>query len=141
MDSIIGERALREIYLKPFQIALKNSDPWALMTSYNRVNGVHASESQRLLQDILIKEWGFKGLVMSDWTGTVSTVEAILAGQDLEMPGTSSTPPPLLYLSRLVADLFLHLFQDPLSFEVRLSPEHSLPRSSPSPISTSGSET
>lgn len=89
MDSQIGERALREIYLKPFQIALKNGDPWALMTAYNRVNGACVSEDQRLLQDVLMKEWGFNGLIMSDWTGTYSTVEAIKAGLDLEMPGPS----------------------------------------------------
>lgn len=55
MDSQIGERALREIYLKPFQIALKTGKPWALMTAYNRVNGVHVSEGKRLLQDVLMK--------------------------------------------------------------------------------------
>ncbi|KAF9464848.1 glycoside hydrolase family 3 protein [Collybia nuda] len=84
-----SERALREVYLKPFQIAIKNSDPWALMSAYNRVNGIHVSESQRLLGDILRKEWGFKGMVMSDWIGVYSTAESIKAGLDLEMPGPS----------------------------------------------------
>ncbi|KAH7877108.1 glycoside hydrolase family 3 protein [Lentinula edodes] len=87
ISSDVSERALREIYLKPFQLALKHSDPWALMSSYNRVNGVHVSESPRLLDDILRKEWGFKGLIMSDWIGVYSTVESIKAGVDLEMPG------------------------------------------------------
>ncbi|KAJ4479221.1 glycoside hydrolase family 3 protein [Lentinula aciculospora] len=82
-----SERALREIYLKPFQLALKHSNPWALMSSYNRVNGVHVSESSWLLDDILRKEWGFKGLIMSDWIGVYSTAESIKAGVDLEMPG------------------------------------------------------
>ncbi|KAG6888900.1 hypothetical protein C0992_007139 [Termitomyces sp. T32_za158] len=85
----VSERALREIYLKPFQIAIKNANPWALMSSYNRVNGLHVSENKRLLDDILRKEWGYQGLVMSDWTGVYSTVEAVKAGLDLEMPGPS----------------------------------------------------
>ncbi|KAI0045907.1 glycoside hydrolase family 3 protein [Auriscalpium vulgare] len=83
----VSERALREIYLKPFQIAIKNSDPWVVVSSYNRVNGLHVSEHPWLLDDILRKEWGFKGMVMSDWTGTYSTTESIKAGLDLEMPG------------------------------------------------------
>ncbi|KAJ7498630.1 glycoside hydrolase family 3 protein [Mycena latifolia] len=81
------ERALREIYLKPFQIAIRDSNPWALMTAYNRVNGIHVSEDKRLLDDVLRKEWGFKGMIMSDWTGVYSTAESIKAGLDLEMPG------------------------------------------------------
>ncbi|KAI0039879.1 glycoside hydrolase family 3 protein, partial [Auriscalpium vulgare] len=85
-SSDVSQRALREIYLKPFQIAIKQSDPWALMTAYNRVNGIHASEDPWLLEDLLRKEWGYKGLIMSDWSGTYSTVEAIKAGLDLEMP-------------------------------------------------------
>ncbi|KXN92304.1 putative beta-glucosidase I [Leucoagaricus sp. SymC.cos] len=85
----VSERALREIYLKPFQIAIKNSKPWAVMSSYNRVNGLHVSESKRLLDDILRKEWGFEGMVMSDWIGVYSTSESIEAGLDLEMPGPS----------------------------------------------------
>lgn len=67
-DVRVSERALREIYALPFQIALRDARPWALMTSYNRVNGTHASENQYLLRDILRGEWGFDGLVMSDWS-------------------------------------------------------------------------
>lgn len=67
VDSILTERALREIYLMPFMIAQRDSKPAAYMTAYNRVNGTHASENPRLIQDILRKEWGFDGLVMSDW--------------------------------------------------------------------------
>ncbi|KAI0057569.1 glycoside hydrolase family 3 protein [Artomyces pyxidatus] len=83
----VSERALREIYLKPFQIAIKKANPWALMTCYNRVNGVHVSENPWLINDILRKEWGFKGMIMSDWIGVYSTTESIKAGVDLEMPG------------------------------------------------------
>jgi beta-glucosidase len=89
----ISEKALREIYLKPFQIVCSHPSPdavpWATMTSYNRVNGLHVSESPKFLEDILRKEWSWKGLTMSDWTGTCSTIEAIRAGLDLEMPGPS----------------------------------------------------
>lgn len=86
-DSIIAPRALREIYLRPFQIAQARSQPWAYMTSYNKLNGTHCSENKWLLNDLLREEWGFDGLVMSDWMGTYSVAEAINAGLDLEMPG------------------------------------------------------
>lgn len=66
-DSVVSERALREIYLYPFMIAQKYSNPWAFMTSYGRIDGVHCAENPRLLQSILRDEWGFDGLVMSDW--------------------------------------------------------------------------
>ncbi|RMZ83339.1 hypothetical protein DV737_g1674, partial [Chaetothyriales sp. CBS 132003] len=89
VNAVVSERALREIYLLPFQIALRDAGPWCLMTAYNRVNGTHASENPKLLKDILRGEWGFKGLVMSDWYGTYSTSESIKAGLDLEMPGSS----------------------------------------------------
>ncbi|TFK43781.1 glycoside hydrolase family 3 protein [Crucibulum laeve] len=89
IDSVVSERALREVYLKPFQIAIKHSNPWALMTAYNRVNGVHASENVKILRDILRKEWGYQGTIISDWTGVYSTTESIKAGLDLEMPGPS----------------------------------------------------
>ncbi|KKY27970.1 putative beta-glucosidase [Phaeomoniella chlamydospora] len=87
VNSILTERALREMYLVPFQIAIKVGDPGAIMTAYNRVNGIHAAEDSYILKDILRGEWGWKGLVMSDWYGTYSTSEAINAGLDLEMPG------------------------------------------------------
>ncbi|PYI09323.1 hypothetical protein BO78DRAFT_427486 [Aspergillus sclerotiicarbonarius CBS 121057] len=87
VNSIVTDRALREIYLLPFMIAIGLGKPEAIMTAYNKVNGVHASESPALLQDILRGEWGWEGLLMSDWFGTYSTSEAIHAGLDLEMPG------------------------------------------------------
>lgn len=67
VNVIVSDRALREIYLMPFQVALQQCDPWGLMTSYNKVNGTHVSESPELLQKILFEEWGFKGMLMSDW--------------------------------------------------------------------------
>ncbi|KAK3699001.1 beta-glucosidase [Vermiconidia calcicola] len=90
VDSIVSERALREIYLMPFQIAQRDSKPACYMTGYNRVNGTHCSENPKLMNDVLRKEWGFDGLVMSDWYGTYSAAESVKAGLDLEMPGPSS---------------------------------------------------
>ncbi|KAI8167830.1 putative beta-glucosidase I [Colletotrichum sp. SAR 10_70] len=87
-DSIrVSERTLREMHLLPFQIAVKNANPWCFMTAYHRINGTHSSEDPWLLGDILRKEWGWDGLIMSDWFGTYSTSEAVNAGLDLEMPG------------------------------------------------------
>ncbi|KAH0830132.1 glycoside hydrolase family 3 protein [Lanmaoa asiatica] len=88
-DSILSERALREIYLMPFMLAQKHAKPWSFMTAYNRVNGTHASENPHLLQDILRNEWKFDGVIMSDWFGVYSIDLSINAGLDLEMPGTN----------------------------------------------------
>lgn len=86
-DSIVDERALREIYLKAFERVVKEAGPYTLMCSYNRINGIFASENKRLLTDILRKEWGFDGLVMTDWGATCNRVRGVLAGCDLDMPG------------------------------------------------------
>ncbi|KAH7349250.1 thermostable beta-glucosidase B [Plectosphaerella cucumerina] len=87
VDESISERALREIYLKPFEIAVKEAKPWAIMTAYNHVNGTHCDNHEWLLQQVLRGDWGWKGLVMSDWGGTNSVASALTAGLDLEMPG------------------------------------------------------
>ena len=86
-NSVADERAMREIYLKSFEIAVKNGKPGAVMSSYNRINGVFASENKWLLTDVLRNEWGFDGIVMSDWGGTHDRIQGICAGEDLEMPG------------------------------------------------------
>ncbi len=86
IDVIIDERALREIYLPAFEAAVKEGGSWSVMCSYNKINGYHASENDHLLNDILKKEWGFKGFVVSDWGATHSTVNAANYGLDLEMP-------------------------------------------------------
>lgn len=87
LDIEVDERTLREIYLLPFEMAVKEGGTWAMMTAYNQVNGEFAASSTRLLRKILKEEWGFDGLVMSDWFGTKSTVGCFLGGLDLEMPG------------------------------------------------------
>ncbi|KAH6997326.1 beta-glucosidase [Ilyonectria destructans] len=87
VDALVTARAMREIYLLPFMIAIEMGQPRAIMTSYGKVNGCHAAENYHILQEILRDEWKWKGLVMSDWYGTYSTSEAINAGLDLEMPG------------------------------------------------------
>ncbi|USW58805.1 Putative glycoside hydrolase, family 3, glycoside hydrolase family 3 domain, immunoglobulin [Septoria linicola] len=107
-NSIVSQRALREVYLMPFQIAQRDAKPWAYMTSYNLVNGTHASENPKLLQDILRSEWGFDGLVMSDWFGVYSTTEAIKAGLDLEMPGPPSLRGPQIDLALRCGKLLSH---------------------------------
>jgi beta-glucosidase len=88
-NAIVTERALREIYLAPFQTALKRCQAGAIMTAYNQINGTHAAENEHILKDILRGEWGWDGLITSDWFGTYSTTGAIKAGLDLEMPGPS----------------------------------------------------
>ena len=90
IDSIVDERALHEIYLAGFEIAVKKGKPWTVMAAYNRLNGVYCTENSWLLEDLLRKEWGFKGLVVSDWGAVNDRVLGILAGMDLEMPGVDN---------------------------------------------------
>ncbi|MFZ4720627.1 MAG: glycoside hydrolase family 3 protein, partial [Ilumatobacteraceae bacterium] len=97
IDSRMDEATLREVYLRPFEAAVRDAGVMAVMTSYNRINGPWAAESP-LLADVLRGEWGFDGLVMSDWFGLHSTVEGVKAGLDLEMPG------PTLHRGQLLLD-------------------------------------
>lgn len=85
-SSDVDERAMREIYLKPFEIAIRQAQPWTVMSSYNRVNGVYACEHLELLTEIARNEWGFEGLFVTDWGGMDDRAQAISAGTDLEMP-------------------------------------------------------
>ncbi len=87
ISSNVAERPLRELYLRPFELAIRDADPWCVMSAYNRVNGVYAASSRELLTDILKDEWGFSGVVVSDWGGCMDTTADARAGLDLEMPG------------------------------------------------------
>ena len=87
-DSIVDERTLRELYLTGFEIAVREGKPKALMTSYNKVNGVYANENVHLLQDIVAQNWEFQGAVITDWGGSNDFVEGVRAGMNLEMPST-----------------------------------------------------
>lgn len=100
ISSELSSRALREVYLAPFEAAVREAGVWAVMSAYNRLNGTHCASNHWLLTALLKQEWGFDGLVMSDWHGTYATVGPATAGLDLEMPG-----PPHHFGPRLAAAL------------------------------------
>lgn len=95
-NSVVDERALREIYLAGFERAVKKAQPWTLMCSYNQINGTYASDNKRLMTDVPRGEWGFEGAIMTDWGAMNDRVQAIRAGLDLEMPGTGGANDALI---------------------------------------------
>ena len=88
-DAQVDQQTAREIYLKGFEIAVRESQPWAVMTSYNKINGTYAPENEALIEEILRKEWGFEGMVMTDWGGGRDAIATVKAGNDLLMPGSA----------------------------------------------------
>ncbi|HJO20436.1 MAG TPA: glycoside hydrolase family 3 N-terminal domain-containing protein, partial [Acidimicrobiales bacterium] len=96
IDSVVPDRALREVYLRPFEIAVSEAEPWGLMGSYNRVNGTFACENRWLLTEVLRDEWGFDGIVVTDWFAAKSTAAMAGSGLDLEMPGAGRFYGPAL---------------------------------------------
>ncbi len=94
-DSRVSEKAMREIYLKGFEIAIKDADPMCLMTSYNLVNGLHTSENADLIKGILRGEWGYTGLLTSDWETVPSNLNEVLAGNNIKMPVHTGQPQEL----------------------------------------------
>ncbi|WWC63090.1 uncharacterized protein I303_105689 [Kwoniella dejecticola CBS 10117] len=104
-ETVVSDRALREIYLEPFRIAVREGDPWSTMMSYSKIHGVHGCDSKFLIDDVLRKEWGYGGTVISDWYGTHSTSRSIEAGMDLEMPGPSIWRTDAQVLSHLEANM------------------------------------
>ncbi len=88
VDVRISDRAMHEIYLRPFEMAVREADAWGVMAAYNKVNGRWCSENEHLLSSVLRQQWGFSGMVISDWGGVHSTVDAVTAGMNVEMPGS-----------------------------------------------------
>ena len=87
VDVHISDRAMHEIYLRPFEMAVREADAWGVMAAYNKVNGRWCSENEHLLTTVLRQQWGFPGMVISDWGGVHTTVDAVKAGMNVEMPG------------------------------------------------------
>ena len=101
-DSLVDDRALNEIYLKAFEMVVREARPWAIMVAYNKLNGVHCTEDRELLQDKLRGEWGFDGLVVTDWGAIASYDDSLPAGLDLVMPGPEGDYP--IHIAREVRE-------------------------------------
>ncbi|GAY26368.1 beta-glucosidase [Desulfurococcaceae archaeon AG1] len=111
INVVVSERALREIYLKPFEIAVRRARPWAVMAAYNKLNGKYCTQNPWLLTKVLREEWGYDGLVMTDWFAGDNSVEQILSGIDLIMPGSDETVARLVeaYRKGVISDEIINL--------------------------------
>ncbi len=89
VNTVVDERTLREVYLRPFEIAVKKAQPWTIMNAYNRLNGKYCAENKWLLTDVLRKDWGYENLVVTDWGAENERVPGLIAGQEIEMPTSS----------------------------------------------------
>lgn len=116
VDLIVTERALREVYLKPFEITVRDAGPKAIMTAYNKVNGEHALQLKRLLHDVLRTEWGWEGMLMSDWYGVYSTRRSLEAGLNLEMPGPTRFREDTITQHKIISN---EMHADVIDFNVR----------------------
>lgn len=96
ISTVADERTLREIYLTAFEICVRNAQPWTVMNAYNKINGTYCAENKWLLNDVLRDEWGFRGIVVTDWGAENEIVDGIKAGQNLEMPGSGGYGPKKL---------------------------------------------
>ncbi len=112
-DARISQRALREIYLKNFEIAVKESDPWTVMSSYNQMNGEYTQQKVDLLTTVLRDEWGFKGIVMTDWGNKAGTVKSAKAGNDLMEPGNQNEIDRIAELDRNVRNMLNYIVRTP----------------------------
>ena len=121
MDAIVDERTLREIYLKGFEIAVKIARPWTVMSAYNRLNGTYCSENDWLLNKILRDEWGFEGLVMTDWGAANDRVMGLNAGLDLEMPSSGGVNDSLVAGAIQAGDLEESVLEKTVTRNVALS--------------------
>lgn len=143
VNAVMSERALREVHLLPFQIAIADSAPGAVMTCYNKVNGQHLSESKEMLDGLLRREWGWKGLIMSDWCVGITTSASGRSAADLALTGLERTRPPRLSMPALTWRCRATLgFEDrywSLRFRAAKSPARRW-TSAPGPCSNSFSE-
>ena len=120
ISSDVDERTLHEIYLYPFERVVVRTGVWSVMSAYNRINGVYASANTALLGNVLKRDWGFDGVVISDWGGTYSTIEPALAGLDLEMPGPAVHMGERLLQAVRLGDVATEIIDDKVRRHLRL---------------------